>query len=130
MATAVPQGGIPSNGHTDLAYSLNNLASLLQAQGKYAEAESLFRDTLKMYQRLFKDAHPSVATSLNNLAGLLNDQGKYAEAEPLFRESLKMFQRLFKGVHPDLAASLNNLAGPLQAGQYAEAESLYHDASR
>ena len=39
-----------------MAISLSNLAGLLKAQGKYAEAEPLYRDALKMFQRLFKGA--------------------------------------------------------------------------
>ena len=116
-------------GHANLATSLNNLAMLLQARGKYAEAEPLLRDALQMRQRLFKGDYPDVANSLNNLAGLLHARGKYTEANPLFRAALQMRQRLFKGAHPDVAQSLNNLALLLGTwGKYAEAESLYRDA--
>ena len=115
--------------HRDVAASLNKLATLLYAQGKYAEAEPLYRDALKMNQRLFKGDHPDVETSLNNLAALLESQGKYAEAEPLYRDALKMNQRLFKGDHPSAAISLNNLARLLQAqGKFVEAETLSRNA--
>ena len=62
--------------HPDVASSLNNLAALLQAQGKLADAEPLFQDALDMPKRLFKGDHPDVATSLNNLAVLLPGPGE------------------------------------------------------
>src|SRR5262245_48077346 len=49
------------DGHANLATSLNNLAGLYQAQGKYAAAEALFKAALAMCQRLFQGDHPAVA---------------------------------------------------------------------
>ena len=43
-------------------------------QGKYDEAEPLFRETLAIFKKVHGDEHPSVATGLNNLAGLLKKQ--------------------------------------------------------
>src|SRR5579872_6399846 len=54
------------DGHANLAFSLSNLAFLSQTQGKYADAEPLFRDSLNMYKRLFKGDHPAAAISINN----------------------------------------------------------------
>src|SRR5207244_1482064 len=100
-------------------------------QGKYTDAERLFREALEMKRRLYpKQDHPSLATSLNNLALVLQDQRKHADAETFSREALAMNRRLYaKQDHPDLAASLNNLAGVLQAqGKYPEADKLYREA--
>ncbi|MGH9601198.1 MAG: tetratricopeptide repeat protein, partial [Terriglobales bacterium] len=77
-------------GHPSIASSLNNLARLLQAQGKLADAEPLYREALEMYRKTLPAGHPWIASSLNNLAQLLLDQGKLAEAEPLYREALEM----------------------------------------
>ena len=52
------------------------------AQGKYAEAEPLFKRALAIREKALGKDHPDVATSLNNLALLYDSQGKYAEAEP------------------------------------------------
>src|SRR5262249_17414052 len=56
------------DGHPALATSLNNLAVVLQAQGKSVNAEALHREALAMQQRLSKGDHPHLARSLNNLA--------------------------------------------------------------
>ena len=61
-------------GHSDLASSINNLAALHRAQGKYAKAEPLYRRALEMYEGLYPktrypQGHPDLARSINNLAG-------------------------------------------------------------
>jgi tetratricopeptide (TPR) repeat protein len=118
-----------AKGHPTLADSLYNLAVVLRAQGKSADAETLNREALAMRRHLFPGDHPDLARSLNDLALVLKDQGKYAEAEPLFREALAMTRRLFPGDHPEPAAILNNLASVLQAqGKYADAEILFREA--
>src|SRR5262249_28897812 len=42
----------PKQDHPELALSLNNLASMLHDQGKYADAEPLFNEALSMYRAL------------------------------------------------------------------------------
>ena len=43
-------------------------------QGKYDEAEPLYREALAIDRKVSGNEHPDVATSLNNLAGLLKTQ--------------------------------------------------------
>jgi tetratricopeptide (TPR) repeat protein len=100
-----------------------------RSQGRYEEAEPLYRDALAMKKRLLGEAHPDVATSLNNLALLYDSQGRYEEAEPLYLDALAMKKRLLGEAHPDVATSLNNLALLYDSqGRYEEAEPLYLDA--
>jgi hypothetical protein len=54
---------------------------VLQYQGKYAEAEELFRQTLKERAKVLGEEHPDTLESIHNLAGVLRTQGKYIEAE-------------------------------------------------
>ena len=61
---------------------------LLKEQGKYDEAEPLYREALKVRRETLGDRHPDTLISINNFGGLLKNQGKYDEAEPLFREAL------------------------------------------
>ena len=56
--------------------------------GRYALAESHYRATLALDQRLHGSEHPDVASSLSNLASVLERQGKYEAAESLFRQAL------------------------------------------
>ena len=57
--------------------SLNGLAKLLRDQGRYGEAESLFRRALAIREQALGPDHPDTATSLNGLAASLPGQGRY-----------------------------------------------------
>ena len=48
--------------HPDVANSLNNLAALYQAQGRYAEAEPLYKRALAISEKALGPEHPDVAT--------------------------------------------------------------------
>ena len=115
--------------HPDTLASLNNLAVLYQAQGRYGEAEPLYREALQASREALGPRHPDTLTSLNNLALLYEAQGRYGEAEPLYREALQGSREALGPRHPDTLTSLNNLAALYQAqGRYGEAEPLYREA--
>ena len=63
-----------------LATSLNNLALLYKAQGRYAEAEPLYQRSLAIREKALGPEHPAVATSLENYADLLRKTGRVSEA--------------------------------------------------
>ena len=75
--------------HPDTLDAVCELALLLKAQGKLAEAELLFRRALEGYEQQLGAQHPNTLTAVNNLAQLLYAQGKLAEAEPLLRRALE-----------------------------------------
>ena len=72
---------------------LNQRALKLKEQGRYAEAEPLFKRALAIYEKSRGPDHPFVATSLNNLADLYWTQGRYAEAEPLLKRALAIYEK-------------------------------------
>jgi tetratricopeptide (TPR) repeat protein len=81
--------------HPLLAMNLNNLAAVLGAQGKYADAEAVHREALAMNRRLYpKQDHPDLAKTLNNLAFVLCAEEKYADAETLYCQALTMYRAL------------------------------------
>jgi tetratricopeptide (TPR) repeat protein len=107
-------------------FSLNNLGLLYQNQGRYADAEPLYKRALAIREKAVGPDHSDVALSLNNLASLYVVQGRYADAEPLFKRSLAINEKALGADHPNVAASLNNLAELYRAqGRYADAEPLY-----
>ena len=95
------------------------------AQGRYAEAEPLYKRALAIREKALGPDHPDVGTSLNNLAVLYQAQGRYAEAEPLYKRALAIREKALGPDHPDVGTSLNNLAvlyqqpGPLRRGRAA-----------
>jgi len=108
-----------------LATVLNNLASLFDAQGKYAEAEPLYQRALAIDEKALGPEHPDTAIDLNNLGGLYHDQGKYAEAEPLYQRALAIYEKALGPEHPNVATSLENYAFLLrETDRNAEADEL------
>ncbi len=66
-----------------LATSLNNLAVLYYAQGKYAQAEPLYQRSLAIREKALGPEHPNVATVLENYAALLHKLNRHAEADKM-----------------------------------------------
>ena len=81
--------------------ALNNLAQLLQATNRLAEAEPLMRRALAIDEKSYGPEHPDVAIDLNNLAQLLKATNRLAEAEPLMRRALGVFNKSLGFSHPN-----------------------------
>ena len=64
----------------EVGASLENLADLYVAQGKYAEAEPLYRRALGIWERTLGREHPHVASSLDKYATLLRRMNRETEA--------------------------------------------------
>jgi tetratricopeptide (TPR) repeat protein len=89
---------------------MNELAFLFDDQGRNAEAEKLYSDTLERRRRVLGEDHPSTLSSMNNLANIYAVEGRHAEAEALFLKSLEKVRRVLGENHPDVANTLYNLA--------------------
>ena len=97
---------------------MTNLATILNAAAKYAEAEPNARKALDLREQSLKPDHPRIAESLNNVAVLLFRQGHLAEAEALEHKALQIIER-----DPDalgkpgerLLSVLNSLAAILES---------------
>ena len=72
-----------ARGHPKLAQLLDNYATLLRDEGKYAEAEPLYQRALKTWEKSRYPEHPDVAETLTNYALLLRKLNRPAEAEAL-----------------------------------------------
>ncbi len=112
----------------EYAIRLNNLALVVEAQGRYAEAEGLYRVALEIDRATIGEGHPDYAIHLSNLAGVLHEQERNGEAEGLYREALEIGRATIGTGHPDYATRLNNLAVTMQAqGRTVEAEALFRE---
>jgi tetratricopeptide (TPR) repeat protein len=115
--------------HLSTSTALNNLAGLLKATNRLAEAEPLVRRALAIDETSYDNDHPNVARDLNNLALLLKATNHLAEAEPLMRRALAIIEASYGNDHPYVAGVLNNLALLLKAtNRLAEAEPLMRRA--
>jgi tetratricopeptide (TPR) repeat protein len=70
-------------GHPELAYSLNNLASLYQATGRYEQAEPLIERAITILEKVLPPDHPHLMLARENYAGLLDHLGRHNEATEL-----------------------------------------------
>jgi tetratricopeptide (TPR) repeat protein len=82
----------------------------LDKQGRYEEAEPLYKQALGIRERVLGPDHPDTAGSLNNLALLYNNQGRYEEAEPLYKRALEILIKTLGKEHPNTQTCLKNLA--------------------
>ena len=106
--------------------SMNNLALVLNKQGKYEEAEAMHRQGLELSEKVLGKEHPNTLTSMNNLAEVLSKQGKYEEAEAIHRQKLGLSEKVLGKEHPNTLASMNNLAEVLRnQGKYEEVEAMH-----
>jgi tetratricopeptide (TPR) repeat protein len=99
-----------STPHPALAEAINDLASMLEDNNQYDQAEALFSESLAMMRRLYGNKHPYIATALNNLALLSMKKGDLARSEATYREVLAMQRELLGDNHPDVAETLSKIA--------------------
>ena len=74
--------------------SIMNLANGYHGQGRYAEAEALYLDTLEIQKRILGEEHPSTLGSVNNLAILYWRQGRYDDAIAALRDTIALCERM------------------------------------
>jgi tetratricopeptide (TPR) repeat protein len=101
-ALAIDEASLGAD-HPNVATHLNNLAGLLRADNRLAEAEPLYRRALAIDEVSLGADHPEVAIDLNNLATLLQGTNRAAGTEPLLRRALVVllvFQRNTGHAHP------------------------------
>jgi hypothetical protein len=72
---------------------LIKLAEINRLQGKYPQAELLFKRALAIEEKLLLGDHPGLAMLLNKLAQLYRDQGQHAMALSLARRATSIHRR-------------------------------------
>ena len=123
--------GIEARPHTpeELAVGQTWLAVAKQGNGRYAEADALFRRGLALREQADGPSHPRTAESLRKLAWLLDYEGRYAEAEPLARRALSIDEKVLGPQDLETAASLDYLGAILnEEARFAEAEPMLRRA--
>jgi tetratricopeptide (TPR) repeat protein len=108
-----------------------DVADLLVMQGKYGDAEKIFRTIIQAQSSAVGPEHPDTLNSRHRLIYALTRQSKYAEAEAEARQVLKLREKILGPQHIDTIVSRYDLADSLvDQGKYPEAESLYREAIR
>ena len=111
----------------------SNLAEYLRNQGKYADAEKLFREVRAAQDRALAAEHLNRFETLNSLSVQYHLQGRFAEAEGLARECL-LGRRDLARLGPDdyrVGDALSQLVLTLLAqNRFADAEPVARECRR
>ena len=83
---------------------------MVQAQGRYDEAEGLYRQALDIDRATIGETHPDYATRLNNLAAVVQSQGKFAAAEPFYQQAIVILDATLGPDHPTTVTIKANYA--------------------
>ncbi|GLI70169.1 hypothetical protein VaNZ11_014793, partial [Volvox africanus] len=99
-----------TNEHTAKMTLARTAALEFYNDGKYAQAETKFREAVAEAQLGFEENDPHIASAKNNLAEFLRNTGRWDEAEALYKEALDLLDRNFGEKHWLFVAALHNLA--------------------
>lgn len=114
-----------------LAAVHHNLAGLLCAQRRYAEAEEPARHAVALRKRSPSPDPEGLAADLSVLGSILLGLGRLDEAEHLYLQSKNVWTERYGLEHYEVAAQLNGLASVHQArGEFESAERDFKEALR
>jgi non-specific serine/threonine protein kinase/serine/threonine-protein kinase len=104
-----------------------DLVVVLQAEGRYAEAEKLAHQTLDAERKALGDLDPDTLRIQNKLATVLINEARYSEAEKLQRDTLEKQRRVLGLENKDTLSTMNGLAISLdRENQFPECMKLFH----
>ena len=74
----------------EIVFLCNKTADYLTERGQYANAETLYRQSLSIQRKMLPEGHPDIGLGFNNLALLYDSQKQFSKAEPLYRHALEI----------------------------------------
>jgi tetratricopeptide (TPR) repeat protein len=111
------------------AMIFNNLGRMIQQQGKYTEAITIYEKALEIYQKALPANHPHLATFYNNIGLVYMNTRDYSKALSHYEKALEIYQKALPTNNPDLAISYNNIGGLYTyMNEYSKALSYYEKA--
>ena len=111
--------------HRDTAVSVNQLAVIRFHEGRFDEAETLWRRNIEILAAAGGPDDPDYLLSVHNLGAVLLGRDKLDKAERLLSEAYEVRSRVLGVDHPQTLASMSNLAQcyDLQ-GRFEQAEPI------
>jgi len=112
--------------HPKTLESENQLAWILDREGRDAEAEKLAQQTLETERRVLGPEDAVTLDAMDHLAIIFEKLGKYQEEEKLQRELIEIETRRLGPENPRTIRAMANLASAASLqGRLAEAEAMY-----
>jgi tetratricopeptide (TPR) repeat protein len=103
--------------------SLMSLASIHHAKGHYTQAESMYKQALKLSKKLWDAQHTKTLMLRNNLAGLYHEMARYKEAKTKYEELLPLLTETLGLKDWRTLSTISNLGEVYYAlGDFPEAE--------
>jgi eukaryotic-like serine/threonine-protein kinase len=115
-------------GNSKTLQSQNQLAWILDREGRDAEAEKLVRPALETERRVLGPEDPVTLEAMDHLATILERLGNYQEEEKLQREVIAIETRRLGPENLRTIRAMANLASAVSLeGRTAEAEAMYRN---
>jgi tetratricopeptide (TPR) repeat protein len=92
--------------HLDTLTSTDNLASVLQSQGRWKEAEKLYPQVIEIRKRLLGAENRDTLMGIAYLATIYLGQGLLGKAEEIFKQTLDTIGRVLGAEHLMSTANL------------------------
>ena len=106
----------------------NTLANAYTQAGRFAQAETLYRDLLAIVRRVHGSNNMNTLTTAGNLGTVLLNQGKHSDAEVVLRDTLQRQQGVLGAEHESTLITASKLATALfNQGKCDEAEPVLRD---
>ncbi|HTN39885.1 MAG TPA: CHAT domain-containing tetratricopeptide repeat protein [Asticcacaulis sp.] len=117
-------------GDRGISWGMMNIASSLLNMGRYAEAESLFREAMDFSVKYGGKVSYETGSYSYSLARALIRQGKTEEGEVLLQNALEIFRQVKIGSSPYLSGTTLNILGQLayEQGDTAKAETYLNES--
>ncbi|EED24533.1 kinesin, putative [Talaromyces stipitatus ATCC 10500] len=104
---------------------IEKIANCLSSDGRYQEAEVLYKKLMRINEEKAGPQNPSTLSSMANLASTYWNQGRWNEAEKLDVQVIKRSKIVLGAEHPSTLSSMANLASTYRdQGRWNEAEKL------
>jgi len=91
------------------ALQLEQQGSARAAEGRIAEAEAFYKESLAIAEQVMPGDDPVLAGSLNNVGQFYRSQKRFAEATQLFKRALPIYLKAYGENHTLTATVVNNL---------------------
>lgn len=98
------------------------MAEVLDNQDKYKEAETMYKQTLALKEKVLSKKHPGTLLSVYCLAYFLAEQGLYVEATTLYQRAYKGYSTVLRDDHPTAPACWRHYLEMLQRKEQSELE--------
>eukprot|EP00729_Bicosta_minor_P009284 gene9284-biopygen16959 len=115
--------------HSSVGITYNNMAIVLESQGKLDEAMEMYQKALAITIKALGPDHSSVGNTYGNMAIVLKNQGKLDEAMEMYQKALAIKIKALGPDHSSVGDTYIGMANVLQSqGKLDEAMEMYQKA--